>query len=156
MRPGTAHSGGRRSPQASAGARNNTQEPARSGKKKTVGVSQLSALRRRRAAYHGCNEFRSAPFGDDSTLITNPLALPCRVRPSFADAGSIPQHGIELDSQSAATSAAARLRRAMSSVRSVGEVRAGERRPRWRHCDLRAGADCATRRPAKMSLAARL
>lgn len=70
MRPGTAHSGGRRSPQASAGARNNTQEPARSGKKKTVGVSQLSALRRRRAAYHGCNEFRSAPFGDDSTLIT--------------------------------------------------------------------------------------
>ena len=33
MRPGTAYSCGRRSPQASAGARNNMREPARSGKK---------------------------------------------------------------------------------------------------------------------------
>jgi len=45
MRPGTANSGGWRSPQASAGTPNNTREPARSGKKKpqprTVGVSLL-------------------------------------------------------------------------------------------------------------------
>ena len=42
MWPGTANSGGWRSPQASAGTPNNTREPARSGKKKpqprTVGV----------------------------------------------------------------------------------------------------------------------
>ena len=45
MRPGTATSGGWRSPQASAGAPNNTREPARSDKKKpqliTVGASVL-------------------------------------------------------------------------------------------------------------------
>ena len=45
MWPGTANSGGGRSPQASAGAPKNTREPARSGKKKpqprTVGVSLL-------------------------------------------------------------------------------------------------------------------
>ena len=45
MWPGTADSGGWRSPQASAGTPNNTREPARSGKKKpqprTVGVSLL-------------------------------------------------------------------------------------------------------------------
>ena len=45
MWPGTANSGGRRSPQAFAGTPNNTREPARSGKKKpqprTVGVSLL-------------------------------------------------------------------------------------------------------------------
>ena len=45
MWPGTINSGGRRSPQASAGIPNNTREPARSGKKKpqprTVGVSVL-------------------------------------------------------------------------------------------------------------------
>ena len=45
MWPGTAKSGGRRSPQASAETLNNTRELARSGKKKpqprTVGVSLL-------------------------------------------------------------------------------------------------------------------
>lgn len=45
MWPGTAKSGGWRSPQASAGTPNNTRELARSGKKKpqprTVGVSLL-------------------------------------------------------------------------------------------------------------------
>ena len=45
MWPGTANSGGWRSPQASAGTPNNTREPARSGKKKpqliTVGASVL-------------------------------------------------------------------------------------------------------------------
>ena len=34
MWPGTANSGGRRSPQAFAGTPNNTREPVRSGKKK--------------------------------------------------------------------------------------------------------------------------
>ena len=47
MWPGTANSGGWRSPQASAGTPKNTREPARSGKKKpqprTVGVSLLVA-----------------------------------------------------------------------------------------------------------------
>src|SRR5690606_9379675 len=45
MWPGTGWEAARRSPQASAGAPNNTREPARSGKKKpqprTVGVSLL-------------------------------------------------------------------------------------------------------------------
>ena len=45
MWPGTANSGGGRSPQVSAGPPNNTRELARSGKKKpqprTVGVSLL-------------------------------------------------------------------------------------------------------------------
>ena len=45
MRPGTANSGGWRSPQAFAGTRASTREPARSGKKKpqliTVGASVL-------------------------------------------------------------------------------------------------------------------
>lgn len=45
MWPGTANSGGGRSPQASAGTPNNTREPARSDKKKpqprTVGVLLL-------------------------------------------------------------------------------------------------------------------
>lgn len=45
MWPGTANSGGWRSPQASAGTPNNTREPARSDKKKpqprTVGVLLL-------------------------------------------------------------------------------------------------------------------
>jgi hypothetical protein len=45
MWPGTANSGDRRSPQASAGTPNNTREPARSDKKKpqprTVGVLLL-------------------------------------------------------------------------------------------------------------------
>ena len=45
MRPRTATSADRRSPQASAGTPKNTREPARSGKKKpqprTVGVSLL-------------------------------------------------------------------------------------------------------------------
>ena len=29
----------------------------------------MVVLRRRHAAYHGCNEFPQAPIGDDSTLI---------------------------------------------------------------------------------------
>src|SRR5690606_12953790 len=45
MEPGTANSGGWRSPQASEGTPNNSRKPARSGKKKpqprTVGVSLL-------------------------------------------------------------------------------------------------------------------
>ena len=48
MRPGTANSGGWRSPQAFAGTRASTREPARSGKKKpqliTVGASVLVEL----------------------------------------------------------------------------------------------------------------
>ena len=48
MRPRTATSADRRSPQASAGTPKNTREPARSGKKKpqprTVGVSLLVEL----------------------------------------------------------------------------------------------------------------
>lgn len=59
----------RRHPQEPATTRGNRRDQARKTPTKNGWVSQLAALRRRRASYHGCNEFRCAPFGDDSTLI---------------------------------------------------------------------------------------
>src|SRR5690625_382136 len=67
MLPGTARSGGWRSPQASAGTLDNTREPARSGKKKpqliTVGVLMLVEA----GGVHGAHPC-APPFGQPSAV----------------------------------------------------------------------------------------